>query len=376
MSRTLTVLHMTDTLDAGGLERMVINLVNHLPQDRCRALLCTTRRDGPLLKKLAPHVTRLSLRRRYRFDVQALRNLVDFIREQDIQILHAHGTSVFLAILASLSSPFPAVIWHVHTGQLATGGFTTWPYRLVAKRINGIIGVNQALAEWASQKLHMTSNKVWYIPNFVWSENEIKQNEKTILAGQPAGRIVCLANLRPIKDHFTLLDAMALIIRQISYAHLILIGSTSDTAYLESIQQLISKHQLEKHVSFLGHQDDVMSILKSCDIGVLTSISEGFPMTLLEYGMASLPTVATEVGQCPEVLDYGRAGILVPPGSPPQLAEALVELLQSSDRREYLGKQLNHHVHEKFSQHQILEKVCLCYESILDVTSPPKRTAP
>ncbi|MDR4485226.1 MAG: glycosyltransferase [Nitrospirales bacterium] len=357
---------MTDTLDAGGLERMVINLVNHLPQGRCRALLCTTRRDGPLLKKLAPHVTRLPLRRRYRFDVQALRKLVNFIREQNIHILHAHGTSVFLAILASLRSPFPAVIWHVHSGQLATGAFTTWPYRLVAKRINGIIAVNQALAEWACQKLHLTPNKIWYIPNFVWRENGRKQKEKMILPGQPGWRIVCLANLRPIKDHLTLLRAMALITRQVSCAHLILIGSTSDTAYLESIQRLITKYQLEKHVSILGHRDNVMSILKSCNIGVLNSISEGFPMTLLEYGMASLPTVATKVGQCPEVLDYGRAGILVPPGSPTELAEALVKLLQSSGLREDLGKQLNHHVHEKFNQCQILEKFCLCYEMIVD----------
>ena len=109
-----------------------------------------------------------------------------------------------------------------------------------------------------------------------------------------------------------------------------------------------------------------MNILESCDIGVLNSTSEGFPMTLLEYGVAGLPTVATHVGQCPEVLDFGRAGILVPPGSPAQLAEAMVELLQSPDRREYFGKQLHHHVHEKFSQQHILEKFCLCYESILD----------
>ena len=193
----------------------------------------------------------------------------------------------------------------------------------------------------------------------------MKQKEETVLPGQIGGRIVCLANLRPIKDHLTLLHAMALITRQISCAHLILIGSTSDTAYLNSIQRLISKYQLDKYVSLLGHRDDVMSILKSCDVGVLNSISEGFPMTLLEYGMASLPTVATEVGQCPEVLDYGRAGILVPPVSPTQLAEALVELLQSSDRREYLGKQLHHHVHENFNQCQILEKFCLCYEMIV-----------
>ena len=88
-------------------------------------------------------------------------------------------------------------------------------------------------------------------------------------------------------------------------------------------------------------------------------------MTLLEYGMAGLPTVATQVGQCSEVLDGGRAGILISPESPTQLANAILELLQAPDRRKLLGKQLNLHVQEKFNQDRIVEKICLCYESIL-----------
>lgn len=366
MARPLTVLHIADTLGTGGLARMAINLVNHLPPDRCRALLCTTRPDdGPLLEKLAPHVIWLQLRRLHRFDLKALKTLVNFIREQDIQILHAHGTSLFVAVMASFFSPFPAVIWHVHSGGFAAGGRTTWPYKLVASRIKAVITVTQALADWSCQKLHLASNRVWYVPNFVWRDNEVKKMEKTILPGQNKYRIVCLANLHPPKDHATLLHALALVTRQIPKSHLILIGSANDRAYFRDLQKLISKYQLEDHVSFLGHRDDVLSILGACDIGILSSTSEGFPMTLLEYGMAGLPTVATQVGQCPEVLDDGRAGILVPSASPTQLAEAMLQLLRSPDQCEFLGKQLNFHVHEKFNQHHILEKFCLCYEMIV-----------
>ncbi len=363
LSRPISVLHITDTLEAGGMERMAVNLVNHLPQKRCRAFLCITRRDGPLFKKLAPHVRRLQLRRRYWFDVIALRRLIAFIREQNIQILHAHGTSLFIAILVSFFSPYPAVIWHVHSGGLAIGKRKTWPYRLVARRINGVIVVNQALADWACQTLRLASNRIWYLPNFVWALNKAK--ERASLPGQDGSRIICLANIRPPKDHANLVQAMDLVSREIPSAHLILAGSAADTDYFHDIQRLITKYQMEKHVSFLGHRDDVLNILGSCDIGVLSSISEGFPMTLLEYGIAGLPTVATQVGQSPEVLDYGRAGILVPPGSPTQLAKGLLELLHSADRREFLGKQLNRHVYEKFNHHHILGKFCMCYEIIV-----------
>lgn len=365
MPKPLAVLHITDTLEAGGQERVVVNLVNHLPQNRCRTMLCTTRRDGPLVEHLAPHVTRLQLQRRHRFDIQAVRSLVQFIREQDIQILHAHGPSLFIAIVAALFPPFPTVLWHVHSGRMATRARTPWPYRLAATRIKGVIAVNQALADWSCRTLHLASHKVWYVPNFIWRDTEGEKTENAILPGRKGYRIVCLANLRPLKDHPTLLQAMALVIKKVPEAHLVFVGSTSDTAYLQVIQRLISRYQLEKHVSLLGHRDDVMGILGACDIGVLSSTSEGFPMTLLEYGMAGLPTVATQVGQCPEVLDHGRAGMLVPPGSPTHLAEALVALLRSPDRREHLGKQLNRHVHEQFNQHRILEKVCHIYEMVM-----------
>ncbi len=359
-------MHITDTLEAGGQERVVVNLVNHLPRERCQAFLCITRKkNGSLAEKVAQDVTSLLLNRRHRFDVKPFRHLVAFIRKHNIQILHAHGSSLFVALVASLFAPFPAVILHLHTGRLTSEKGKTRLYRLVASRINGIIAVNQDLAEWACQKLHLASKNVWYVPNFIWRENEKNKNLKTTLPGLDGCRIVCLANLRPLKDHITLLHSMAMVVQQIPKAHLILVGSVNDKHYFNGLQKLVFNSRLENSVSFLGHRDDVLNILGSCDIGVLSSTSEGFPMTLLEYGMAGLPTVATQVGQCPEVLDYGRAGILVEPGSSTQLAEALVKLLQSSDCRESLGKQLNHHVQERFNQYHILKRICQFYEMIL-----------
>src|SRR5438876_11120160 len=76
---------------------------------------------------------------------------------------------------------------------------------------------------------------------------------------------------------------------------------------------------------------------KACDVGVLSSRSEGMPLALLEYGMNGLPSVATRVGQCAEMLDDGRAGLLVPPAAPEPLAKAILALLQSPEQRAELG---------------------------------------
>ncbi|MBA3968222.1 MAG: glycosyltransferase [Nitrospirales bacterium] len=363
MQKPCGVLHLTDTLVAGGKERVVVNLVNHLPREWYQPLLCTTRCDGPLSKELASDVISLHLGRRHLLYVKALRLLVLFIRQHNIQILHAHGPSVFVATIAGLFPPFPAVVWHIHDGGMANSGPPSLAYRLMARRAKGIITVNQALADWVCLTSLMPSDRVDYFPNFIGTYNEIRS--KTTLPGDEGCRIVCLANLLPVKDHATLLRAMSQVILEHPKAHLVLVGSTGDTDCLLAIEKEISIAGLAQHISILGYRKDVLSILRTCDIGVLSSKAEGFPMALLEYGMAGLPTVATQVGQCPEVLDYGRAGMLVPPGSPDQLAQALMELLRSPERRQCLGKQLNLHVQETYNQQRILEKFCQFYRKVL-----------
>ena len=149
------------------------------------------------------------------------------------------------------------------------------------------------------------------------------------LPGRVGARIVCVANFRAQKDHLTLLQALALVVQQVSEAHLLLVGASSDQDYFDLVRKEISRLGLNQNVSLLGERQDVSAILLGADIGVLSSVSEGLPLALLEYGMARLATVATAVGQCPEVLDEGRAGILVPPGAPNQLGEALLSLLES-----------------------------------------------
>ena len=88
-------------------------------------------------------------------------------------------------------------------------------------------------------------------------------------------------------------------------------------------------------------------------------------MSLLEYGAAGLSTVATEVGQCADVLDNGRAGILVPPSSVDAFAAALISLLQSETKRRTLGKYFYARVAKKFSSDTVISDICDIYDKVL-----------
>ena len=364
------VMHVLDTLALGGAERAAVNLVNELPREGYRIYLCTTRMEGPLRNALKKDVGQLALGRRSRFDISAIRRLADYIRTQEISILHAHGSSLFVAALAASFSPQPIVIWHAHFGRVALENQRAWAHRFVARKIAGAIAVNRQLAEWCRDRLAIRTDQVWYIPNMVCAPLTASPDALN-LPGSKGSRIVCVANLRAEKDHITLVRAMGLVVRHHPDAHLFLVGAHSDStysatsAYFDAVKREVSRHSLERHVLFLGQREDISTVLGSCDIGVLSSKTEGLPVSLLEYGMAALPVVATQVGECAEVLDLGRAGVLVPPQSPAALAEGLMSLLRSRERREVLGERFSQRVKEFYSAASIMAQVCQVYDTVL-----------
>ena len=361
--KPIAVMQVCDTLAAGGQERVALNIANLLPCERYHSHLCTTRADGPLAEAVAPGVGRLCLHRAGRFDPRAVRRLVEYIRAQDVRILHAHGTSLFFAVLAAAFPPRPLVLWHDHFGRQLTEDRPAWLYRLAAQRTAGVLAVSESLADWARQQLRMPADRVWYIPNFVC----VPPADLPALAlpGTPGYRIVCVANLRPEKDHLNLLAAMKIVVAQVPAAQLILVGNGTEPGYRDRLQRLMQEDCLAGHVTWLGPRNDVPAVLNECDVGVLSSASEGMPLALIEYGMAGLPVVATRVGQCAEVLDYGGAGLLVPAAAPDQLGEALVRLLRELELRATLGRQLQARVFRHYSANAVLHEIETAYETIL-----------
>lgn len=357
------VMQITDSLAIGGLEQMAVNVANGLSSEHYHSHLCVTRNAGPLAKLVSENVKQIHLERTGRYDIGALWRLRNYIRKNQIQILHAHGTSLFVAAFASHFKPKPAVIWHDNFGRCSTEERSLWSYGRAAKKLRGVIAANQLLAEWAKNRLLIPSERVWYIPNFVC--DPVFDGNVPSLPGEKGTRIVCVANLRPQKDHFNLVSAMKMVVRAVPKAHLLLVGNGSDKAHLEKIKETISSHRLNENISWLGPRTDIAALLRGCDVGVLGSMSEGLPLALIEYGMAELPSVATNVGQCAEVLDEGRAGILVPPSLPVALADAIVALLNSPEKRVALGCEFARRVRAAYGQAAVLKQICKVYETVL-----------
>jgi glycosyltransferase involved in cell wall biosynthesis len=364
VSEEIAVMHLVATLDAGGAERMAVNLVNHLPRQRYRVHLCSTRADGPLAPLVRDDVTWLRLGRTRRWDRAALARLVAHVRRHRVRILHAHSDALFAAVLASLQPPYPRVVWHDHFGGLLPRR-RVLPYWLAARRVQAVIAVNGALATWARRRLRVREERVRYVTNFVEPHPEALGTAAPRLPGVAGKRVACVAHLREQKDHVTLVRAFARVVAREPQAHLLLVGAAPDPAQLARVQGEIAAQGLVAHVSWLGARDDVPAILAQCAVGVLGSRSEGLPLALLEYGAAGLATVATHVGQCAEVLDGGRCGTLVPAGDPAALGDALHALLADADARRALGARLGERVRTTYDIARALRAVEDVYDRAL-----------
>ena len=276
----MRIIQLIDSLVPGGAERMAVNYANALSDKVAFSGLVSTRKEGDLKKQLHPEVNYLFLNRKSTLDLKALFKLRQYVIDHQVAFIHAHSSSFLLAVLLKLTYPKIKIVWHDHYGNSEF-------LKIRKKRLLQmgslffcrIITVNELLKKWAQQKLFCKS--VDYLPNFVL----LNQNSENIeLKGEEEKRILCLANLRPQKNHMLLLEAAKAIKVIDSDWTFHLIGKDFEDEYSKSIHQKIIHDGLQETVFIYGPSNAVVSAIQQSNIGVLTSFSEGLPIALLEYG--------------------------------------------------------------------------------------------
>ena len=357
----MRILQLIDNLQPGGAEKMAVNYANALLSEGFFSGLIVTRSEGKLASLLHPDVNYFFLNRKSVFDLKALFRFRKYVRKNAITHIHAHGTSFFFATLIKLLSPAVKIIWHDHNGDRTQQKISkNRTLKVCSFFFNGILTVNHALENWSRENLECKN--VRYIPNFT-VKNETEKKE-TILKGNEGKRIVCMANLRYPKNHITLLKAFheTGIAGQGWTVHLV--GGDYNDDYSGVLKKFIRENKLEDSVFIYGSKTDVFNILSQASIAVLCSTYEGFPVTLLEYGLSELAVLSSNVGYCPEILDNGKAGLLFSPLNQKELADKIVFLTQNNELRTTLGDALKKNIDENFSESYVLSESLKFYQEI------------
>lgn len=171
---------------------------------------------------------------------------------------------------------------------------------------------------------------------------------------------VHVGRLASAKDQATLLRAFAIAVRAESRLSLIIVG---DGELRGELERLSTELEINRSVSFVGEQHDVSPFLQNADGFVMSSVSEGVPVSLLEAMSVGLPVVVTNVGGMPEVISHGGTGIMVPPQNPEALASAMLRLAHDPELSETLGRASLCEYEERFRPEIMAEEYNRLYHS-------------
>jgi glycosyltransferase involved in cell wall biosynthesis len=173
--------------------------------------------------------------------------------------------------------------------------------------------------------------------------------------------------LEPIKGLRYLLEAVAVLTRQIDNLRLEIAGEGSLRSFLE---QECHRLGISGHVSFLGWREDLPNVMAGWDVFVLPSLDEGFPIAALEAMAAGLPVIASAVGGLLELVQDGETGWLVPAAAPAELATRLREMMSDGRRREAMGIAGRQRALRDFSIATMVEQTVAVYDGLFN----PSRT--
>ena len=309
-----------------------------------------------------------------------LRRFARFLREREIDVVHAHDfyTNIFGMVGAALARV---------------------PVRLAARRESAVRSPRQRFVERAAYRLAdvvvanceevrrqlidegVPASKTVTVYNGL-DMAHVEPRRKTARAEAlasfdlPADEnfrfVTIVANLRlALKDHPTFLRAARRVRESVPEARFVLAGEGELT---EPLRALAAELGLGREVFFTGRCERVAELLAVSDVCVLSSTAEGFSNSILEYMAAARPVVATDVGGAREAVVEGETGYLVRAGDDEQMAARLVSLLRDGERARRMGERGRQVIEEKFSCEAQLARTENLYERLLARGSAAERS--
>lgn len=349
----MRIVQIIDSLEVGGAERMAVNFANALHGQIEFSGLVATRAEGNLKAHISDGVGYKFLKRKKTLDFKAIFALRRYCIDYQINFMHAHSSSYFIAMAVRIFLPRVCVIWHDHNGM---SEFLRSRESVVLKAASvffrGIVVVNHQLKEWAMRELF--SKNVIYLANF--THRELTAPAGAPLYGTDSKRILCLANLREQKDHMLLLMVAQKIAADFPDWTFHLVGKDFNDAYSTMVRETVTNLGLERHVYIYGTRDDIAAVIKQSDIAILTSKSEGLPVALLEFGLHHKAVVVTAVGEIPQIIDSGTNGLMVASGDADGFTQALRTLIGNPQLRKEYGDALYETVRRNNSEEAVIEK--------------------
>ena len=366
-----SILHVIDALNIGGAQELIVLLADKTPKSTYQTLVCVIQPDLTLKSRIESRGASVFCFNRSRPSIyhpgnfilyfySNIRDIMSVCRQHRVDVVHCHlSDAEFTGIPAGWLYGARRIISTVHYPALLpdrkSGDIRNY-LRIAATRFlyrlaTAVVAVSDDVAQQLKNVFCLAPSKIKVIINGIDVEaihrtqpNPELMSSLCVLPGQRL--ITSVGRLMPPKGHGYLIAAMPHLVHQIDNVRLLLAG---DGDLKESLEQLSLDLKVRDVISFLGSRSDVPDILALSDVFVLPSISEGTSMALLEAMAGSKPIVATDIPGNRDVLRHEHNCLLVPPGNPEKLAEAISFLLNHPQIAAAYGRSAYQDVCQRFN---------------------------
>jgi glycosyltransferase involved in cell wall biosynthesis len=301
-------------------------------------------------------------------DEAAVRELAAWLRREEIDLVHAHMyRAEVIGTRAAVAAGVPVIMATVHSSRVRSAADTELLASLTPS-MDRLIVPSKAI-EHKVRCEGRDAARFAVIPNGVDLSRFATppprcgiRDELRIPASAPLLGVV--ARLEAEKGQRFVIDAMATILEAVPAARLLIVGEGSEADALRARAASLGR-LVASRVCFTGRREDVSAIIGDLDVAVLPSLREAQGISILEAMARRVPVVASAVGGIPEVITSGLDGLLVPPGEPAALADAVVQLLVDERLRRRIGEAGYRTVAERFSIDAQVRRIEAVYDEEL-----------
>ena len=362
----MKIAHVVDSMEVGGAETLVSQICCLQRKQGHQPCVYAVGALGPLGERM----------QREGFAVQAnvARHLSDAIRnfycifnKSHPDVVHLHNpTPTVYAAMAARMAGVPSIVSTRHSLVAPPHKLVTeLKYAFAAVCCDWIVGICDATANNVRDLHSIPARKIVRIYNGAVALNRVEQEQWPPKDGFT---LVYVGRLAPVKNHPLLLNAFRIALSSMPGLRLWIVGDGTERKTLENLANELG---IAPQVTFWGQQLDVAPFFSAADAFIMSSKSEGLPVSLLQAFSLGLPAVVTDVGGMAEVVRLAKAGFAVPAGDPAGMAAAILQLAASDAKR----AQFSVNAMETFHSHFTLQAMVDAYTYLYRNTRRARRAA-
>ncbi|NQY35789.1 MAG: glycosyltransferase [Alteromonadaceae bacterium] len=325
------ILHITYDMRIGGTEMVIKNIIQHAQSENIEmSVLCIESPLGPFAKELLGEGIKFyELNRQPGFDWSLIKNIRRIIKTNNINVLHCHQYSPWVYGVIAAAFTKTKVIFTEH-GRFYPDS-SSWKRKLINPLLNlftdQVTAISKATKQALTEFENLPEKSIEVIYNGIAplqvDYDKVQEIRKELAIPKDHTILGTIARFDPIKNHTMMLKAFAQVLQQQPNTTLIIVGDGDERTTIETC---IESLKITDKVILTGYKPEPENYLALMDIFLLSSLSEGTSMTLLEAMSLSKPCVVTDAGGNPEVIINNVNGFVTPNGDQNAFANAIQEI--------------------------------------------------